>query len=424
VVEYVPRIADGQLAVRLAALGAVVIEGPKACGKTATARRIAASEVLLGVDVDAARAVAIDPRLILDGPAPRLIDEWQREPRVWDAVRRAVDDRSASGQFILTGSATPNDDVPRHSGAGRISVMRMRPMTLFEQGYSTGAVSLGALMSGDAPTASRGGLDLGGYAERIVVGGWPQLLGAEPATAMQFVRDYLDTVVEHDIDVVSGARRDPWLVRRFLHAYAQLTAHPARLSTIVNRAHADPDEGGGGAGGAGPTRWSADPYLRALRRMMIVDEVEAWSPALRSRSRLISVPKRHLVDPSLAAGLMDCSPACLLGDLNTLGYLFESLAVRDLRVYAEGHGDRVFHYRESSGDLEVDLVVEQTDGGWAGFEVKLGGNLVDAAAAALIRLASTRIATAPRALAVITGTEYGYRRPDGVWVIPLGCLGP
>jgi len=158
--------------------------------------------------------------------------------------------------------------------------------------------------------------------------------------------------------------------------------------------------------------------------MMIVDEVEAWSPALRSRSRLISVPKRHLVDPSLAAGLMECSPARLMGDLNTLGYLFESLATRDLRVYAESQGGHVFHYREHSGDLEVDLVVEQTDGSWAGFEVKLGGDLIDDAAAALTRMADTRVTRAPSVLAVITGTEFGYRRPDGVWVIPLGCLGP
>jgi len=422
VAAYVPRIADRQLVDRLSALGAVVIEGAKACGKTATARQLAASEVLLDVDVDAGIAAAVDPRLILGGRTPRLIDEWQREPRVWDAVRRAVDDRARPGQFILTGSATPNDTVVRHSGAGRISVMRMRPMTLSEQGFSTGEVSVASLMSGRAPAAARSTLDLAGYADRIVIGGWPQLLGADPPAAAQFVRDYLATIVEHDIDVVSGARRDPRLVRRFLHAYAQLTAHPARLATIIARARgeaADSDAAGSG----GLTRWAADPYLQALRRMMIVDEVDAWSPAMRSRSRLISVPKRHLVDPSLAAGLLDASPARLLGDLNTMGFLFESLAVRDLRIYAEAAGGRVFHYRESSGDLEVDLVMEHSDGSWAGFEVKLGGPLIDDAAAALLRM-STRVAPAPSALAVITGTEYGYRRPDGVWVLPLGSLAP
>ena len=417
--RYVARIADTQLADRLTALGAVVIEGPKACGKTATARQLAASEVLLDVDVDAARAASIDPGLILAGPVPRLLDEWQREPRLWDAVRRAVDDRSRPGQFILTGSATPSDEVPRHSGAGRISVMRMRPMTLFEQGYSHGELSLSALLSGQAQAPARCDLDLPGYIDRIVVGGWPQLLGATPAAASRFVTDYLDIIVARDIDLVSGARRDPRLVRRFLHAYAQLSAQPARLSTIVERARGDVDEGE-----AGPTRWSAEPYLRALRRLMIIDEVDAWSPALRSRSRLISVPKRHLVDPSLAAGLLDCSPARLLGDLNTLGFLFEALATRDLRIYAEAGGGHLFHYRERSGDLEVDLVVEHTDGSWAGFEVKLGGAQIEQAAAALTRLAQTRVTRPPSVLAVITGTEFGYRRPDGVWVIPLGCLGP
>jgi len=423
VVSYVPRLADAQLSDRLSALGAVVIEGPKACGKTATARQRAGSEVLLDVDVDALRAAAIDPRLILGGPAPRLIDEWQRAPRVWDAVRRSVDDRSSPGQFILTGSATPNDDVPRHSGAGRFSVMRMRPMSLFEQGHSSGEVSLIALMSGEAPNASRCGLDLKAYTERIVIGGWPQMLGADSAIAMQYVRDYIDTIIEHDIDVVSSARRDPRLVRRFLLAYAQLTAHPARLSTVIDRARADQTEDDED-GGDGPTRWSAEPYLRALRRMMIVDELDAWGPSLRSRSRLISVPKRHLVDPSLAASLMDCSPDRLIGDLNTLGFLFESLAARDLRIYAEAQDWHVFHYRERAGDLEVDLVVEQPNGSWAAFEVKLGGDLVDEAAAALIRMATTRITRPPTALAVITGTEYGYRRADGVFVLPLGCLGP
>lgn len=420
--EYVPRIADAQLTDRLEALGAVDIEGPKGCGKTTTARQRAGSEVLLDVDLNAALAVAVDPRLILDGPAPRLIHEWQRAPRVWNAIRRAVDQRAAPGQFILTGSASPNDDAPRHSGAGRFSVMRMRPMSLFEQGHSSGVMSLAALMSGDEPAGASCGLDLTAYIERIMVGGWPQLLGAGSATAMQFVADYLDTIIEHDINVVSGARRDPRLIRRFLKAYAQLTAHPARLSTIVDRAQADVDVGEQGI--CGPTRWSADAYLQALRSMMIVDEVEAWIPALRTRTRFTSVPKRHLVDPSLAASLMGCSPARLLGDINTLGHLFESLATRDLRIYAEAQDDYVFHYREHSGDLEVDLVIQQTGGAWAGFQVTLGGDLIDKAAAALTRMATTRVARPPIALGVITATEYCYRRLDGVWVIPLGCLGP
>jgi predicted AAA+ superfamily ATPase len=420
-VEYVPRIADSQLTDRLAGLGAVLIEGPKGSGKTRTARQRAASEVLLEVDRNAVRAVAVDPRLILEGPAPRLIDEWQREPRVWDAVRRAVDDRWPPGQFILTGSAQPTNDVPRHSGAGRFSVMRMRPMTLLEQGYSSGEISLAALMSGDDPAGTRCRLDLNAYIERILVGGWPQVLGAGPATATAFVRDYVARIIEHDISVVSGGRRDPRLVRRFLHAYAQLTAHPARLSTIVERARSD---GGRAEGAPGPTRGAAEGYLHALRRMMIVDEVEGWGPALRSRTRFTSVPKRHLVDPSLAASLMGCTPVRLLGDIRTLEGLFEALATRDLRIYAEAQDDHVYHYQEHAGGLGVDLVIAQANGGWAGFQVRLGGALIDEAAATLTRMATTRAAHPPMALAVITASGYGYRRLDGVWVIPLGCLGP
>jgi hypothetical protein len=402
------------------ALGAVVLEGPKACGKTATARQQAASEVLLDVDVDARHAAAIDPRLILDGPAPRLIDEWQREPRIWDAVRRAVDDRGESGQFILTGSATPAPDASRHSGAGRIAAIQMRPMTLYEQGMSSGTVPVGLLLDGQDPTPDRSDMDLAGYAAQIVVGGWPGLLGASVRTAMQFMHGYLDTIIDHDIDVVSGARRDPRLVRRFLHAYAQLTAHPCRLSTIVERARGDASKDEAQA----PSRWSADPYLDALRRMMVVDEVEAWDPALRSRTRLISAPKRHLVDPSLAAALLQCDSDRLLKDLNTLGYLFESLATRDLRVYAAANRASVFHYRERAGTLEVDLIVERTDGAWIGAEVKIGGALVDDAAAALLRLASSRVAQPASALVVVTATPFAYRREDGVWVVPLASLGP
>jgi uncharacterized protein len=338
---------------------------------------------------------------------------------VWNHVRRLVDERQQPGQFILTGSATPRDDVLRHSGAGRISVLRLRTMTLFEQAHSDGAISLQALLDGAEPVPARILLDLAGYAERIVVGGWPQLLGADVGTAMRFTRDYLDTIIEHDIDTVSGGRRDPRLVRRFLHAYAQLTAHPARLATIIARARGetDPDESDA------PSRWTAQPYLDALRRMMVIDEIPAWDPGLRSRARLIGVDKRLLGDPSLAASLLDCSPPRLLGKLNTLGLLFEALVARDLRVYAEHVGGTVFHFREQSGRLEVDLVVERTDGRWAAFEVKLGGGAVDQAAATLLRMAD-KVAAPPAALAVVTAGEYGYRRPDGVWVIPLGCLGP
>ncbi len=414
---YLPRVADASVVAALQALGAVVIEGPKACGKTETARQHARSEVLLDLDPEAQHAAAVDPRLLLTGAAPRLIDEWQREPRVWDAVRREVDARRSPGQFILTGSATPRDQAVRHSGAGRMTVMALRPMTLFEQGYSPGAVSLAALLDGQAPPAATSALDVIAYAERIVVGGWPGLLGRSVSDATLFMDGYIDTIVEHDIDVVSGARRDPRLVRRFLHAYAQMSAHPARLSTVVERARGITEDDG-------PSRWTAEPYLDALARLMVVDDLEAWSPELRSRTRLMTTPKRHLVDPSLAAALMGCDPARLLGDLRTLGYLFESLAARDVRVYADAADAAVYHYRERAGELEVDLVVERRDGAWIGAEVKLGSTLVDEAARSLLRLATARTTRPPAALVVLTATEYAYQRPDGVFVVPLGLLGP
>jgi uncharacterized protein len=413
---YLPRLADSELADRLGAMGAVSIEGPKACGKTATARQCSSSHVLLDLDANALATAALDPRLILRGRVPRLLDEWQRAPLVWDAVRRAVDDRASTGQFILTGSATPADDVVRHSGAGRISLMRMRPLSLFEQRHSLGDISLAALRDGIQSHHTKSELTFDDYLERIIFGGWPQLTDATMKTAQIFIRDYLSVIVDHDINEISGARRDPRLVRRFLHAYAQLTAHPAQMTTILSRAQGENNDG--------PSRWSAEPYFRALQRMMILDDVEAWSPHLRSRTRLLGRPKRHLVDPSLAAGIMKCTPARLRADLTTLGFLFESLATRDLRIYTEFLGGDVFHYREHSAALEVDLIAEWPDGRWIGVEVKLGGAEIDAAAATLLKLASARIATPPAALMVLTGTEYGYRRADGVWVVPLGSLGP
>ncbi len=414
---YLPRVADASVVSALQALGAVVIEGPKACGKTETARQHARSEVLLDLDPEAQRAAGVDPRLLLAGAVPRLIDEWQREPQVWDAVRREVDARRSPGQFILTGSATPQDQAVRHSGAGRMTVVALRPMTLFEQGFSPGTVSIAALLDGQVPPTGTSALDVTAYAERIVVGGWPGLIGRSVSDATRFMDGYIDTIVEHDIEVVSGGRRNPRLVRRFLLAYAQMSAHPARLSTIVERAR-------GIAEDEGPSRWTAQPYLDALARLMVVDDLEAWNPELRSRTRLMTTPKRHLVDPSLAAALMGCDPTRLLGDLNTLGYLFESLAARDVRVYAAAADATAYHYRERAGELEVDLVVERRDGAWVGAEVKLGTALIDDAANALLHLGSARTTRPPAALVVLTATEYAYQRPDGVYVVPLGLLGP
>jgi len=349
-----------------------------------------------------------------------LIDEWRLEPELWNAVRREIDDRGKKGQFILTGSASlPRDDA-RHTGSGRIAQIAMRPMTLFEQGWSSRALSLGALLAGNQVLESEHSeLALLEYVNRIVIGGWPALLDATVDEARHFLESYISTLVDQDISEVSEAKRDPRKVQRFLLAYAQLSAHPVPLSTVIARA-ADTE-------GEDPSfgRLAAAAYADALRRMWIIDDVEAWNVSLRSKARLGKTEKRHLVDPSLAASLMGCGPKRLLADLNTLGFLFESLATRDVRVYATAIRASIYHYREHEGQLEIDLIVERVEeGNWIGIEVKLGSNQIDEAAASLLKVNETRLGMPASALLVVTATEYAYRRPDGVYVVPLGTLGP
>ncbi|GAA4383511.1 ATP-binding protein [Tsukamurella soli] len=416
--RYLPRLADGMLDDRLHAMGAVLIEGVKGCGKTATARQRAVSEVLLDLDPDAELRASIDPGLLLDGATPRLLDEWQRAPRLWDAVRRSVDDRGEPGQFILTGSATPQDDLRRHTGAGRFATLTMRTMTLTEKQAVTPRASVVGLLSGVSPTPSNCPLSVTDYLDHIAVGGWPLLVGADQRAARTYLDGYLDVIIDHDIDEVSGSRRNPRLVRRFLHAYAQMVAQPASLAAIMKRARDETDNGS-----VAPARDTAEVYLEALRRMMIVDEIQAWDPSVRSSKRLTTGPKRLLADPSLAAALLRMSPVRMLDDLNTAGFLFESLLAHDLRVYAEAAGAACYHYREADGRLEVDYIVETRDGDWLGVEVKLGDAQIDGAASSLHRLAG-RVSRKPAALVVITATSLGYTRGDGVHVVPLGLLGP
>ena len=414
---YRPRVVDAELATRLSRAGAVVIEGPKACGKTATARQVAASEALLDVDANAREAVRVDPDLVLDGPVPRLIDEWQLAPAIWNHVRRAVDDRGQPGQFILAGSAVPADDVTRHTGAGRLSRLRMRPMTLFETGHATGAASLRALLSGARTRCPDPGLTVHDLAERIAVGGWPGHLRLTSDQAMRAVRDYLEEIRRTDISRVDGSQRDPERVGRLLRSLARNVATHAATTTLAADA--------GGANGTLDDD-TARAYLAALERLMIVEDQPAWAPHLRSRSILRSAPKRQFVDPSLAVASLRATPERLLRDLNLFGLLFESLVVRDLRVHAQGADGRVFQYRDNTG-LEVDAIVELADGRWGAFEVKLGPGQTDAGAEALRKLAARVDVVrrgAPSVLAVIVGTGYGYVRDDGIAVIPVGALGP
>ena len=415
---YRPRIADRELTERLSAAGAVVIEGPRVCGKTTTARQAAVSEVLMDADPAVRQTMAVDPRLLLEGATPRLIDEWQAEPDIWNYVRRAVDDRPGLGHFILTGSAVPPDDITRHTGAGRMSRLRLRPMSLFELGRATGQVSLGRILKGEPVPSLVHDLPLPDLATLVCVGGWPgHFRRKSDEAALLANRDYLDEVRRVDIRRVDGISRDPERVGRFLQTLARNTATCASVATMAK------DTGGTDHS---LSKEAARSYLSALERLMVFEQQPPWAPHLRSRSRLRHAPKRHFTDPSLATAALNAGPENLMKDIPWFGLLFESMVVRDLRVYAQAMDGRVYHYRDNTG-LEVDAIVDAGPGRWAAFEVKLGQGRIDQAAAALLRFAD-RVDTGrsgePAALGVITGSGYGYQRPDGVGVIPVGALGP
>ena len=317
---------------------------------------------MLDVDENARRAISVDPSLVLAGPNPRLIDEWQIEPQIWNHVRRAVDDRANAGQFILTGSATPADDITRHTGAGRITRLRMRPMSLFESGRSTGQVALSALLDGTPAASPDTGTTVTELARDISLGGWPGFRRLTDDQALTAVRDYLDEIRRTDISSVDGSKRDPERVGRLLRSLGRNVGTYASATTLAR------DTGGGDGALKDDT---VRDYLDALSRLMIVEDQPAWSPHLRSKARLRSSAKRHFVDPSLAVAALRASPDSLLRDLNLLGFLFESLVVRDLRVYSQANDAHVLQFRDSTG-LEVDAIVQVGDGRWGGVRDQAG----------------------------------------------------
>lgn len=415
--RYLPRVVDRELTEALGILGAVLVEGPRACGKTATSMQQAASSVRLDTDPGALQLAQLDPAMLLHGATPRVIDEWQLAPQLWNSVRRAVDDRQARGQFILTGSSVPVDDKTRHSGAGRILRLRMRPMSFVESGHSDGSVSLASILRGEPVRGAGGKLDLAQTIDQLCIGGWPALQGLPVEAAQKALRTYLDDVALVDVARVDDQKRDPERVARVMRALAR------NVATEVSAARLAADSGTEGVPMKATTLTS---YLAALGRLMIVENQESWAPHLRSRDAVRKAPKRHFVDPSLAVAAMGASPATLLKDLNTLGFLFESLVVRDLRVYAQSLDGVVKHYRDDAG-VEVDAVVELRDGSWAAFEIKLGEARTDEGASSLLKFAAkvdTTKSGIPRALVVITTGQFAYTRGDGVHVVPLSLLGP
>jgi predicted AAA+ superfamily ATPase len=412
---YFKRFTDSLLEDRLRGSGAVLIQGAKGCGKTETALQAAKSVARLDVDNDIRLLMEIDPRLVLAGPVPRLIDEWQEYPQIWNYIRHEVDAGKKKGLFILTGSANPEERARLHSGAGRFSIIKMRPMSFFEKGWSTGEVSLSKLMKGEIPESLQVNFDLGGLSEKISLGGWPGLIGSGSGEGLRFMKDYIALIAEIDISRVGGKKREPQKVMRLLRSLAR------NISTEVSVSSLAKDTGGSDTK---VTDETIAEYLEALERLMALEQLPAWSPHIRSADTLRKTPKRHFVDPSLAVGALGLSTDRLLEDLNYFGFLFESLVIRDLRIYADVHDGKVFHYRDSR-NLELDAVVEYPDGAWAAFEVKMGFAAQDEAAANLLTFAA-KIDQAkmgpPASLTVITANGFACGRKDGVNVVPLPVL--
>ena len=413
---YLPRITDQELATRLQVMGAVLIEGPKACGKTATASQVAKTIVRFDEDPTARAQVSLDPQALFSGEPPILFDEWKLEPDIWNRVRRQVDDRNEKGQFILTGSARPRDDANRHSGAGRFSVMQMRPMSLFESGHSNGQMSLAAFLEGEKQTGLGTHLPFEELLKRIVVGGWPELVHADEEFARNWLDDYLRQVIEVDIPEM-GHRRNPSNLARLLESLGRGVGQAVKLSELAK------DVGGE----SGPiAHETLAGYLDALDRLKLTENSPAWRPHMRSRTRLRTAPVRYFVDPSLATAALNIGTAELRADPPATGFHFEALVVRDLRIYSQLQRGQVDSWRDANGS-EVDAIVTARDNKWAAFEIKLNPRDVDAAAASLLRFTAnvdTSRHKEPACLGVITSTGAGGRRDDGVHVIPIGTLGP
>ena len=425
--NYRHRIMDSLLEKKLQAKGAVLIEGPKWCGKTTTAEEIAASKIMLAkpdIKDHFKNLLEIDSDAALTGETPMLIDEWQTVPKLWDAVRYTVDHRHAMGQFILTGSAVPDKEAEKereHSGTGRFAWLTMRPMTLFESGESNGTISLGELFSAPEKILQKNNLKLSDIAFLICRGGWPIAIDLPEEAALEQAFDYYEAVTKEDITKVDGVKRASERVQRLMRAYARHQGTQASVATLKedlrNNDTTTLDED------------TIISYLDALRKIFVVEDMPAWNPNLRSKTAIRTADTRYFVDPSIATAALGLGPADLMNDLNTMGFFFEAMCVRDLRVFAEALNGKVYHYRDKSG-LECDAVIHLRNGQYGLIEIKLGGeSLIKEGAETLNALAeqidTTRM-KAPAFKMILTATgEYAYRRPeDGIYVIPLGCLKP
>ena len=417
--DYYPRIIDKVLELQLQASGAVLIEGAKWTGKTYTGRA-AANSVLYMQNTDEARAnmklAETKPSLLLRGETPRLLDEWQEAPVLWDAVRFEVDQRGEPGQFILTGSAVPRDGETMHTGTGRIARVLMRPMSLYESRESSGEVSLKALFDGAEDIEGFNQITIERMAFILCRGGWPAAVKQQnEKVALLTPRNYVDQIIEQDIQRVDGTEKNPERVRQVLRSLARNISTLANIQTIKKDIEANDSL---------VSDKTIANYINALRRIFVLEDLPAWQPSLRSKTAIRTSSKRQFVDPSLAIAALRANPDSILKDFNTFGFLFESLCVRDMRVYAYANDGDILHYRDKSG-LESDMIVRLRDGRWAPVEVKLGSREIEEAAKHLLEL-KAKVDTAkvgePSFLMILTGGQYAYRRPDGVFIVPVGCL--
>ena len=420
--NYRKRIADGILKRKLEGKGAVLIEGPKWCGKTTTAEQIAASVLYMDDPEKKEQNITmseLNPKRLLKGDVPRLIDEWQLAPKLWDAVRFEVDHRGATGQFVLTGSAVPADTKKiTHSGTGRFTWLTMRPMSLYESGDSKGSVSLKDLFDDVAEIDGEAELSIDRLAFLICRGGWPQAINMRDEIALDQAVDYYDAVVRSDINRVDNVQKNPERVRRLMRSYARNQGGQTP-NTVLARDISANDE-------TPISEETVASYVTALRKIFVIEDMPAWNPNLRSKTAIRSSDTRYYIDPSIAAAALGIGPNDLINDLKTFGFLFETLCIRDLRVYADALGGGVYHYRDKDG-LECDAVVHLRNGKYGLIEIKLGGDKLIEEGAKSLKSLETKIDTdkmnPPSFLMVLTGTgDYAYRRHDGVYVIPVGCL--
>ena len=421
--NYKPRLGDKTLQRKLKGKGAVLIQGPKWCGKTTTAEQMAKSILYMSKPEDVKSnliAADINPSKLLEGDIPRLIDEWQIAPKLWDAVRFEVDHRKGMGQFILTGSAVPpDDDEIFHTGTGRFAWIKMRPMSLFESGESSGEISLKAMFDQPEQILAENKIaDIDKLAFLICRGGWPGAIDMEDEIALDQAFDYYDAVVNTDISRVDNVKRDSERAKRLMKSYARHQGTQTAYTVLRDDILANDAEN--------LTEDTVYSYTNALRKIFVIEDMPAWNPNLRSKTAIRTSDTRYFTDPSIATASLGLGPNDLVKDLNTMGLFFETMCIRDLRVYAESIDGEVYHYRDKSG-LECDAVIHLRNGSFGLIEIKLGGDHLIEEGAENLKKFSKKIDTskmkAPAFMMVLTGTgKYAYRREDGVYVVPVGCL--